>query len=82
MVNGMVRDQGMMPHTIYGSGDGGKYWKLIAIRLYNLEVFVYTVLSLGTEKTTCKIEVLLKDDSGKTLRFDVSDSYFTIQPPS
>ncbi len=40
----------------------------------------WTVPAVASPKTKCKVKVILKDASGKTVGKDVSDGYFTIQP--
>jgi hypothetical protein len=42
--------------------------------------FLWIVPDVPKEKTNCKVKIVLKDASGKTLGSDVSDGVFTIAP--
>jgi hypothetical protein len=44
-------------------------------------LYPWPVPALPTMKTRCKVKVVLKDAKGVIVGSDVSDSYFTIQPP-
>ena len=42
--------------------------------------FLWTVPGVTTEKDRCRVKIVLKDASGKTLGSDGSDGVFTVQP--
>jgi len=42
--------------------------------------FLWTVPKVASEKKNCKVKIVLKNASGKTIGSDVSDGVFTIQP--
>ena len=44
--------------------------------------FLWTVPKVASEKKNCKVKIVLKNASGKTLGSDVSDGVFTIRPAS
>jgi len=62
--------------------DGGFTWK--AITTYtdgnNPGTHPWTVPTVSTSKTKCKVKVVLKDSAGNTIGSDVSDYFFTISP--
>jgi hypothetical protein len=62
--------------------DGGVTWK--AITTYtggnNPGTHPWTVPTVSTSKTKCKVKVVLKDSAGNTIGSDVSDAFFTISP--
>jgi len=65
---------------LYFTTDGGTTWKLIPATITgNPGNYDWTPI-VTTKKKNCKVKVVLKDVSGKTVGIDVSDSYFTIQP--
>jgi hypothetical protein len=65
---------------IYRSRDAGATWQLMAIRLGNPGSYLWTVPSVGTTITTGKIGVVLRDDTGRMLGFDISDNNVTVKP--
>jgi len=65
---------------IYRSRDAGTTWQLIANILGNPRSYQWTVPSVGTAITTGKIGVVLKDDTGRMLGFDISDNNVTVAP--
>ena len=62
--------------------DNGATWKAINTSADPSDdgSFVWTVPKVGKEKKNCKVKIVLKNASGKTLGSDVSDGVFTIQP--
>lgn len=65
---------------IYRSRDAGATWQLMAIRSGNPGSYLWTVPSVGTAITTGKIGVVLRDDTGRMLGFDISDNNITVEP--
>ncbi|MGQ9854168.1 MAG: hypothetical protein ACUVTG_12315, partial [Candidatus Oleimicrobiaceae bacterium] len=43
--------------------------------------YTWTPPVVSAPQTNCKVKVLLKDSSDKTVGSDISDGYFTIIPP-
>ena len=64
--------------------DNGDTWKAINTSADPSDdgSFVWTVPKVTKDKNNCRVKVVLKDASGKTLGSDVSDGVFTIQPAS
>jgi len=62
--------------------DNGATWKAINTSEDPSDdgSFLWTVVRVTKEKKNCKVKIVLKDASGKTLGSDVSDGPFTIQP--
>jgi hypothetical protein len=60
--------------------NGGTTWKAIKTLTGNLGGYNWTVPSVLSTKTRCKIKVILKDASGVNVGADVSNKVFTIQP--
>ena len=62
--------------------DNGATWKTIntAEDPSDDGNFLWIVPRVASEKKNCKVKIVLKNASGKTLGSDVSDSVFTIQP--
>jgi len=60
--------------------DEGVTWKQMVGSpvLGNPESFTWTVPSVTKKK--CKVKVVLKDDKGKSVGSDTSDTFFSIQP--
>ena len=70
---------------LYFTKDGGTTWKLIDtltdISPPGPDSYPWTVPAVGANpKTRCKVKIVLKDVSSKTVGVDISDSSFTIQP--
>ena len=47
-----------------------------------MAVSVWTVPGVTTDKDNCKVKIVLKNASGKTLGSDASDGVSTIRPAS
>ena len=62
--------------------DNGVTWKTINTTGDSSDdgSFLWNVPEVTEEKNNCKVKIVLKDASGKTLGSDVSDGVFTIQP--
>jgi hypothetical protein len=62
--------------------DNGVTWKTINTTGDSSDdgSFLWNVPEVAEEKNNCKVKIVLKDASGKTLGSDVSDGVFTIQP--
>jgi immune inhibitor A len=60
--------------------DGGVTWKAIPAITGNPGTYSWTVPTVSTSKTKCKVKVVLKDSAGNTIGSDVSDAFFTISP--
>jgi hypothetical protein len=60
--------------------DGGVTWKAITAITGNPGTYSWTVPTVSTSKTKCKVKVVLKDSAGNTIGSDVSDAFFTISP--
>jgi hypothetical protein len=60
--------------------DGGVTWKAIPAITGNPGTYSWTVPTVSTSKTKCKVKVVLKDSAGNTIGSDVSDDFFTINP--
>jgi predicted outer membrane repeat protein len=60
--------------------DGGVTWKAIPAIAGNPGTYSWTVPTVSTSKTKCKVKVVLKDSAGNTIGSDVSDAFFTINP--
>jgi exopolysaccharide biosynthesis protein len=59
--------------------NGGKKWKTIeTITGDNPGTYLWTVPAVPEEKDKCKVMVQLKDEKGKGIGFDTSDSYFAV----
>jgi hypothetical protein len=58
----------------------GTTWKAIKTLTGNLGGYNWTVPSVPSTKTKCKVKVILKDASGVAVGGDISDKVFTIQP--
>ncbi|HYA12394.1 MAG TPA: lectin like domain-containing protein, partial [Thermodesulfovibrionales bacterium] len=66
---------------LYYTKDGGITWiPIITFTGTNPETFDWTVPTVISTKSKCKVKVVLIDASGNILGTDASDSYFTIQP--
>jgi hypothetical protein len=65
---------------IYRSRDAGSTWQLMATTIGNPGSYLWTVPSVGTTITTGKIGVVLRDDTGRMLGFDISDNNVTVKP--
>jgi hypothetical protein len=61
------------------SKDNGTTWIPIATRLGNPGSHSWDVPAVKTDKTRCRVKVVLKDANGKTIASDISDETFTIQ---
>jgi len=62
--------------------DGGMTWKVIDKLTSNDGTYGWTVPSVLSPKTKCKVKVVLKDSAGNTVGSDASDMWFTIAPAS
>jgi hypothetical protein len=60
--------------------DGGITWKKMDGSLVSPESFSWTVPTVLKEKKKCKVKVVLKDDKGRSVGSDLSDSFFSILP--
>ena len=60
--------------------DGGVTWKqMIGSPVSgNPESFTWTVPTVTKEKKKCKVKVVLKDNQGKSVGSDTSDTFFSI----
>ncbi len=65
---------------IYGSKDAGSTWQLLAICPGNPGSYLWTVPLVRTAITTGKIGMVLRDDAGRMLGFDISDNNVTVEP--
>jgi hypothetical protein len=62
--------------------NGGVTWqRLDTIDGGNPGTYSWAVPAVATAKLTCKVKVVLKDSAGNTVGSDLSDAFFTIQPP-
>jgi hypothetical protein len=63
--------------------DGGATWKKIDMSAdpSNDGSFSWTIPPVTTDKTKCKVKILLKDSANNSVGSDMSDSVFTIQAP-
>ena len=66
---------------LYYTTDGGTTWKEIdpTASKTNTGAYDWTVPTVTTTKTKCKVKVVLKDAAGITVGSDTSDANFTIQ---
>jgi hypothetical protein len=63
--------------------NGGISWSNIyTFTGSNPGIYTWTVPTVTATKTKCKIKIVLKDDAGRTIGTDISDGFFTINPPS
>jgi hypothetical protein len=62
--------------------DGGVTWKAIPAITGNPGTYSWTVPTVSTSKTKCKVKVVLKDSAGNIVGSDVSDMWFKIAPTS
>jgi len=62
--------------------DGGVNWKQMTGSPVsgNPGSFTWTVPSVTVEKKKCKVKVVLKDNQGKSVGSDTSDTFFSIVP--
>jgi hypothetical protein len=60
--------------------NGGLTWNPIETLTVNEGTYDWTLPTVKADKTKCKVKVVLKDGSGKTVGSDVSDGFFAIQP--
>ncbi len=60
--------------------NGGTTCKTIKTLTGNPESYNWTIPSVPSTKSKCKVKVILKDASGVNVGTDVSDKVFTIQP--
>jgi hypothetical protein len=58
----------------------GMTWKSITTLSGNPGIFDWTLPTVRSLKTKCKVKVVLRDGSGDNVGSDVSDAYFTISP--
>ena len=66
---------------LFYTKNGGATWKLIdTLPGGNPGTYDWTVPSVTSVRNRCKIRVALKDAKGRTIKTDVSDKFFTIQP--
>jgi hypothetical protein len=67
---------------LYSTTNGGTTWKEIdpTVTKTNTGSYDWIVPTVTSAKTKCKVKLVLKDASGKTLGSDISDKVFTIQP--
>jgi hypothetical protein len=59
---------------------GGGIWNLTTTLVGNPGSYNWTVPSVTTKKTKCKVKIVLKDARGVAVGSDVSDKVFTIMP--
>ena len=66
---------------LYYTKDGGATWKLIVDDLEANATSHPWTPEVGKERKKCKVKVVLKDVKGNTIGIDLSDHYFTVEPP-
>ena len=65
----------------YTKNNGVTWLPIKTIKGSNPGTYDWTVPSLTTAKTNCKVKVVLRDSAGNSVGSDVSDQVFTMQPP-
>jgi C1A family cysteine protease len=62
--------------------DGGLTWKQITTFTggNNPGIYTWTIPTVVSTKTKCKVKVVLKDSAGNVVGSDLSDGFFTINP--
>jgi hypothetical protein len=60
--------------------NAGVTWKRIVTLSGNAGTLNWRVPAVTTERTKCKLKVVLYDEDGNVVGSDVSDTFFTIQP--
>jgi hypothetical protein len=78
LTNGTIRLVAMT--GLYYTDNSGSTWKLITTLEGNPGSYTWTIPSVTSKKTRCKVKVVLIDKNEKIVGRDSSNKYFTIKP--
>jgi hypothetical protein len=62
--------------------NGGTTWKLIESLTEVVPDYTWTLPDVAANKNKCKVKIVLKDATGRTIGTDTSDAYFRILAPA